>query len=138
MNVLVVGDDEQTRATVAALRAAGAGADDVAPDGCVETLAAAPDGFALVLVARQEALGSEQQLSDALSATGTTAPIRFFGTPSANEQTGPPPMCAIEQTATGTRVRCALAAARRQPGPDDVLAQQPHVFAYCAPVRRGR
>lgn len=138
MNVLVVGDDEQTSATVAALRAAGAGTEGVLPDGAVDALAAAPDGFALVLVARQHASCSEQQLSDALSATGTTAPIRFFGTPSANEQTGPPPVCAIEQTASGTRVRCALAAARRQPGPDNALAQQPHVFAYCAPVRRGR
>lgn len=139
MNVLVVGDDEQTTGTVAALRAAGAGADGVAPDDAVATLAAAPDGFALVLVERQDGPCRERQLHDALSATGVTAPIRFLGITSPSMEAGPPPMCAIEQTPGGTRLlRCALAAARRQSDEGNVLAQQPHVFAYCAPARRGR
>jgi hypothetical protein len=139
MNVLVVGDDEQTESTVAALRATGAGADSADPAAALDTLAAAPDEFALVLVERQGGPGCERQLHDALAATGMSAPIRFLGSTPASAEAGPPPMCAIEQTAGGTRLlRCALAAARRQPdNQDNVLAQPPHVFAYCAPVRRG-
>lgn len=140
MNVLVVGDDERTAPTVAALRAAGAGADGAPPDDAVDALAAAPDDFALVLVERQGGPGCERQLHDALAATGMTAPIRFVGAAPVSAEAGAPPMCAIEQTPGGTRLlRCALAAARRQPAEEgNVLAQQPHVFAYCAPARRGR
>lgn len=139
MSVLVVGQEDQTAPTLEALRQSGAAAAAATPGRAAAMLTADPDGFALVLVERQGAPALEQELQDALEAAGTSAPIRFVGVAPASADAGPPPMCAIEQTPGGTRLlRCALAVARRQAEEDNILAQQPHVFAYCAPSRRGR
>lgn len=139
MSVLVVGQEDQTAPTANALRMSGAAAAVATPDRAAAMLAADPHDFALVLVERQDAPVLERQLHDALNATGTSAPIRFVGAAPASADAEPPPMCAIEQAPGGTRLlRCALAAARRQSDEGNILAQQPHVFAYCAPSRRGR
>ena len=109
-------------------------------DSAVERIGAEPQSIALVLARAKDRPCVERRLLDTIAAAGSTAPVLFLKEADA-QPAGPPPMCAIEETADGTRLlRCALQQARAhpedQPALSEAIGTRSLMFSYHAPVRR--
>lgn len=136
MNVLVVDSQELAQA----LDAAGTRVEALSGlESAVERIGAEPHSIALVLARGRDRPCVERRLLDTIAATGSAAPVLFLG--EAGGEPGPPPMCALEETADGTRLlRCALQQARAhpedQPALSEAIGAQSLMFSYHAPVRR--